>query len=228
MERKALPYAAIIFDFDGTLVDTLADIRSAVNAAMRASSLPDKDEEWVRNNVGQGAGYLMGQALGPEATAEAKAAALGCFVDHYDRHPVEFSVPYPGAVAFLEAAQARELRLAVLSNKPSAILHRVVSLLGMSKYFAHLWGGDSFPERKPSPAGVLHFLQATRLSNRRVLFVGDSAADQACAREAGTPFAFHTGGYGQLESLPQRPDLLFDGYFELGGLIGLDPTPAPR
>lgn len=214
-----MPIRAIVFDLDGTLVDSLNDIRSAVDHALSGLSLPPKPLEWVRRHVGQGAAHLMRCAVGPEAPPDLAAEALDRFVRFYDEHPCEATVPYAGAADLLAALTGQGRQLAVLSNKPEGITVKVLKALGLDGHFRRVWGGDSFPGKKPSPEGLLHFMAETGSGPRETVLAGDSAADVNCAHAAGAWSCFHSRGYGTLENAVHPPHRTFDNLREFPGIL---------
>jgi phosphoglycolate phosphatase len=207
----------LVFDLDGTLVDSLEDITFNLNHALGRAGLPPRDSAWTRRNVGQGAAHLVDQAVNGTAGPDRAEAVLGDFLARYEAHPCDRTSPYPGVREALAACHARGLALAVLSNKPAGITVKVVEILELAPFFRFVWGGDSFPERKPSPLPLLHFMARTGLSPAEVLMVGDSAADVQSARHAGIRSAFFPGGYGRLDGSGLSPD------FYLQSMEGLIP-----
>ena len=146
----------------------------------------------------------MNGTAGPERADE----VLGEFVRRYAAHPCDRTIPYPGVGEALAACHARGLLLAVLSNKPAGIVVKVIEILGLAPFFRFVWGGDSFPERKPSPLPLRHFMAETGLHPAEVIMVGDSPADIQSARDAGVRSAFFPGGYGRLDGDALAPDYL--------------------
>ncbi|MBP7867749.1 MAG: HAD-IA family hydrolase [Acidobacteria bacterium] len=223
-----MPIRAIVFDLDGTLVDSLTDIGSAVDHALSGLSLPPRSLGWVRRHVGQGAAHLMRCAVGPGAPPELTEAALDRFVRFYDAHPCEATVPYPGAADLLAALAGQGRQLAVLSNKPGGITVKVLKTLGLDGHFRRIWGGDSFHGKKPAPDGLLHFMAETGSGPSETVLVGDSAADVNCAHAAGAWSCFHSRGYGTLENAVRPPHRTFDDIRELPGiLVDLDGRALP-
>ncbi|NLI46533.1 MAG: HAD-IA family hydrolase [Acidobacteria bacterium] len=188
----------IVFDLDGTLVDSLADITASLNTILRGEGLPERDEEWVRRNVGLGATHLVRQAVAGTAGEGALARLVDDYVGHYNAHPCIRTCAYPGVPETLAACTRRGLALAVASNKPAGIVAQVVDALGFGGRFRFIWGSDSFPALKPDPAVLLAFMERTGLRPAAVLMVGDSAADVACAHNAGAWSCHFTTGYGTL------------------------------
>jgi len=199
----AFPAAApdirgIVFDLDGTLVDSLADITTSLNTVLRREGLPEHDGEWVRRNVGLGATHLVRQAVAGTAGEGALARLVDDYVAHYNAHPCTRTYAYPGVPETLAECTRRGLALAVASNKPASIVTQVADALGLGGYLHFVWGSDSFPVLKPDPGVLLHFMARTGLGPKEVLMVGDSAADVGCAANAGAWSCHFTTGYGTL------------------------------
>jgi phosphoglycolate phosphatase len=209
----------IVFDLDGTLVDSLTDITASLNHALARWRLPAKDPAWMRLNVGQGAAFLVAQAVAGTSGEDRQAEILAAFVAHYEAHPCPATFPYPGVPEALADCHARGLTLAVLSNKPAGIVVRVVDAMGWRPWFRYVWGGDSFPEHKPSPLPLRHFMMATGLAPEEVLMVGDSSADVLCARNADARCAFFPGGYGRLDGTGLTADFTLASMGDLPALL---------
>lgn len=191
---------AVVFDLDGTLVDSLGDIGQALNHALQEYGLAPKSQEWVRAHVGLGAAHLIAGALGFDESSPAFAGIMESFGDYYNSHPADTTTPFEGVPECLAELEAAGKTLAVLSNKPTDVTLKVVDILGWRPLFAFVWGGDSFPEKKPSPLALLHLMSECGLSPGEVLMVGDSSADVRCAAAAGAVSAWFSGGYGTLET----------------------------
>ncbi|GAB4390874.1 MAG: hypothetical protein Kow0025_25870 [Thermodesulfovibrionales bacterium] len=193
-----MPLKLIIFDLDGTLVDTTPDISKALNHALApfgAGPFSDRETEAL---VGEGTARLIEKALGPERAA-ARDEALSRFVAYYSAHLVEGSRTYPGVAEALEHLD--HVRKAVLSNKDEAPSRRLLEELGLARHFDLVAGSDSVPERKPSPAPVRHVLDALSVRPDEALMVGDSDYDVQAARGAGVRVVAVTYGYRPREVL---------------------------
>ena len=195
----------IVFDLDGTLVDSLADITASLNTVLRREGLPERDADWTRRNVGLGATHLVRQAVAGTAGEGALARLVDDYVAHYNAHPCVWTCAYPGVPETLAECARRGLALAVASNKPAGIVAQVVDALGFGGRFRFIWGSDSFPVLKPDPAALLAFMERTGLRPAAVLMVGDSAADVACAHNAGAWSCHFTAGYGTLDGSGLTP-----------------------
>ena len=185
----------LIFDLDGTLVDSVPDLAAAVNRLMATRSLPGFAAPAITAMVGDGAAALVARAFAAHGHPP-DAAALADFLADYGAHAAEASRPYPGVGEGLAILAARGWRLAVCTNKPEAPARSLLAALGLARYFAAVAGGDSFPVRKPDPAHLLGTLAAAGGSLPDALMVGDHHNDMEAARAAGMPAIFAAWGYG--------------------------------
>jgi phosphoglycolate phosphatase len=210
-----VPNRLVVFDLDGTLVDSVADIASAVNRmlariAPRAAPLPLPT---VRSFVGDGARELISRVL---ARAEVDAPvdeALAVFLDSYRVGLLEKTRPYPGVVEGLQALCDRPL--AVLTNKPGDMSRAILTGLGLADRFFRIYGGGDVPGRKPDPAGLRLILEEIGASPAEALMVGDSAVDVRTARNAGTRVAGVAYGLDPEGLAAARPDLMVDSLVAL-------------
>jgi phosphoglycolate phosphatase len=184
-----------ILDLDGTVVDTLDDLVSSVNAALAEVGLAPRPRDTIRQFVGEGARRLVSRAVFPRE--ELVEPALEAWWRHYEAHLLDRTRPYPGVPEAL--AQAGRT-LAIHTNKPGRLARRILDGLGLSSRFAEVLGGDEAP-RKPDPAGTLGLL--ARLGGRPedAIFVGDSRVDVETARKAGIPMVAVTWGFRPREEL---------------------------
>ena len=185
----------VVFDLDGTLVDSSADLANAVNALLielGVSRLPDPA---IVAMVGEGAAVLVRRALSASGLDPDIPGALDRFLVHYNQHLLDHTRPYPGMSETLQALAAR-LPLAVLTNKPAAASERILEGLGLRGYFREVVGGDTAFGRKPSIAGLAHLAEAHEVLRNQVVLVGDSPVDLATARNAGTRICLARYGFG--------------------------------
>ncbi|BDV42606.1 haloacid dehalogenase [Geotalea uraniireducens] len=203
----------VIFDLDGTLVDSLADLTTATNEMLAVFGRQPLDETGVRALVGQGARRLVERALAG-ATSTDVDRGVELFLQANLNHLVERSALYPGAAETLAALRARGMRLAVVSNKHVALCRRILSLLGIGDYFAEILGADSLPFRKPSPEPVLKLLADFGVAATRAGIVGDSVNDVAAGKGAGVATVGCTWGYGGSDDLVEA-DYRIDTFSEL-------------
>ena len=194
----------LIFDLDGTLIDSKLDLAHAVNATRRYMSLPELDHETIYSYVGNGAPVLIRRALGPAAPDEDVARALEFFLRYYSEHMLDYTVLYPGVRETLERLDNGQRRLAVLTNKPVRISNAILDGLRVGHHFFRVYGGNSFDQKKPHPIGVETLMRESGVRKERTLFVGDSAVDVQTARNAGVPCCGVTYGF-QPELLAADP-----------------------
>ena len=212
----------VVFDLDGTLVDSSVDLANAVNALLhdlRASPISPTD---VVGMVGDGAAVLVRRALGAAGLDPELPGALDRFLAHYDSRLLDNTKPYPGIVETLEALSGRTA-LAVLTNKPSHATEAILIGLHLRRFFRDVVGGDTRWGRKPGPAGLLHLCEDADVTPEETLLVGDSAVDLATARNAGTPVCLARYGFGfRFSGSELRGDeALIDSPGEILGLFQL-------
>jgi phosphoglycolate phosphatase len=207
----------LIFDLDGTLVDSKADIAQALNATLGMMGLPPLSLELVGNMVGNGAPVLVRKALGPSFGDADVARALDFFLTYYHEHLLDHTCAYPGVKEGLE--RLRNLPMAVLTNKPIRSTTAIIQGLGFSDYFFRLYGGDSFAAKKPDPAGILALLKESGMAREKTVMVGDSYVDVRTARNAEVRACGVAWGF-QPESFAQDPpDILISRMDELADYV---------
>ena len=187
----------LLLDLDGTLVDTVPDLASALNRLMRTRGLQPFGHKETAAMVGDGVAVLVGRAfaargLAPDDTAVAE------FAGDYGRHAADESRPYPGIPELLRDLAAEGWRLAVCTNKPEAAARSLLEATGLLPLLCAVGGGDSFPVRKPDPAHLVETLRSARGSSGHAIMIGDHANDVVAARGAGLKSVFVTWGYGPL------------------------------
>ena len=186
----------IVFDLDGTLIDSRRDLADAANALLESEGAAPLSEERIGRMVGDGAATLVARAF--EASGvERPADALERFLALYDARLLNHTRPYPGIPEVLEALGLRS-PLAVLTNKPLASTRRILAGLGLARHFPDnaVVGGDGPFPRKPDPAGLLHLMARARVDAAATLLVGDSIVDWRTARAAATPICLARYGFG--------------------------------
>jgi len=200
----------LIFDLDGTLIDSRLDLANAVNAALQHLGRPPLPVEQVAAYVGNGAPVLVRRALGDDATQAQCDQALAYFLDFYRRHALDCTKLYPGVRESLDRLAAAGKRLAVLTNKPTPVSQVILEGLGVAALFFRIYGGDSFASKKPDPIGVTTLMREAGIGPDRTMVVGDSSVDVATARNAGVSCCGVTYGL-QPDSLDDPPpDLRVD------------------
>lgn len=210
-------YSALLFDLDGTLVDSAADIHRSVNLALHDLGLPLVSEPQVRTWVGRGAGRLVHCVIAHLHLADHwHDPLLKQFMQRYQADVCVESEVYDGVLAFLDAAKAHGCQLACITNKPYQPARDLLAALNLLPYFSLLLGGDSLDHRKPHPAPLLHALQYYQVDAEQTLMIGDSRNDVEAAHAAGMACIALTYGYNHGEPIAScQPDLILDSLHEL-------------
>jgi len=205
----------LIFDLDGTLIDSRLDLAQAVNATRRHLRMPPLENERVYSYVGNGASVLIRKSLGEQAGEAQVQEALEYFLEFYGEHLLDYTIAYPGVREALERLQPTGVRMAVLTNKPVRFSREIVKRLGLGPYFFQVYGGNSFDFKKPHPIGVETLMAEAGATREQTMMVGDSAVDTNTARNAGIMCCGVTYGF-QPETLEDpRPDMLVDRMEEM-------------
>ena len=212
------PFGALLFDLDGTLVDSIADIAASANRALVRLGLEPLPEASVQGYVGRGARNLMRSCLGGEEERVDRALAL--FDEDYAQHALDRTAPYPGVVDLLEGI---ELPMAVVSNKPARFCRQILEGLGLAHHFEAILGDGSCPERKPSPLPLLRAMEEMGVEPSRGLVVGDGIPDLVGGRAAGMATCAALWGLTPREELlAERPDFAVESASELAALLAGD------
>ena len=175
----------IIFDLDGTLIDSSRDLAISVNAMREHLGMPPLEPLLIHSYVGNGAAMLVRRSLGPAVTDEMAERGLAYFLKFYRAHALQHTRCYPGIPEVLEELWQQEHKLAILTNKPTKISTDIVAGLGIGRYFFHIYGGDSLFGKKPDPEGIRLLREEAGEPTGNTLMVGDSAVDVQTARNAG-------------------------------------------
>ena len=211
--------ALIVFDLDGTLIDSAADLATAVNAMLADLGCEPLSVPEVRRMIGDGVAMLVARALAARHCAADPTRAAQVFMRHYESNATSLTTAFPGVDEALRTLRCAGVALAVCTNKPARITADILSSLGLARYFARVIGGDSLPYRKPDPRVLLALLEGFAASPKDSLLVGDSEVDAATAGGAGVPFVLMKHGYRRgpateiacmaaLESFAELPPLL--------------------
>jgi len=200
----------VIFDLDGTLIDSKLDLAYAVNATRAHMGLGPLDIELVSSYVGSGAPVLIRRALGHRASEIAAAEALEFFLEYYRDHKLDHTRLYPGVKETLDRLHRVGKYLAILTNKPVGPTKGIVDGLGIASYFFQVYGGNSFEFKKPHPVGVQTLIAESRVPHERTMMVGDSSIDVETARNAGVRICGVTYGFAPETLQDPAPDLLAD------------------
>jgi phosphoglycolate phosphatase len=204
---------ALIFDLDGTLIDSKLDLALAVNAALLEMGRGPLAHETIFSYVGQGAPSLIARALGEGSTEEDCLRGLEFFIKYYSVHKLDNTSLYPGVREFLDALTG--MPMAVLTNKPVGASRGILQGLGLADYFRFVYGGNSFDRKKPDPMGVETILREFGAAPAQVMFVGDSEVDVQTARNAGTWVCGVTYGFGSHRFTEYPPDVVVDNLTQL-------------
>jgi phosphoglycolate phosphatase len=208
----------LAFDLDGTLIDSKADLASSVNATRAWMNLGPLPLEQVSSYVGNGAPVLIKRAL-PDANEAQLAEALRYFLDYYREHMLDETTLYPGVREALDELHAAGKQLAVLTNKPVRFSETLIQRLGLQDHFFRIYGGNSFPEKKPHPVGLQALMQERSIAAENTVMVGDSSVDILTARNAGTLACGVAWGFQPETFSDAPPDLVINDMRELSRLV---------
>ncbi|MGV8932574.1 MAG: phosphoglycolate phosphatase [Luteimonas sp.] len=189
------PYLLVLFDLDGTLVDSASDISEAVNRTLAQWSLPTQREDTIRGWIGDGARKLVEDAFRHAGGTVSIDEVMPGFMVHYGDCLLLHARLYPGVLETLQGLRAQGVAMALCTNKPQRFLRPLLDAMGITDYFDAMVGGDTLPERKPSAAPLLYLAAQFNRSVDECLMVGDSAADLHAAQAAKMPVALVRYGY---------------------------------
>ncbi len=206
---------AIIFDLDGTLIDSVDDLANSVNYTLGRLDLPLHTTEEIKSFVGDGIQKLIKRSLG-QTHMEKFDDAFAIFMKHYGTHCTDNTVLYP-EVAETISFLAEKYSLAVLTNKSATFSHKILTALKIDSYFKEVLGGDSLPTKKPDPAGILYLADKWGLAPDQLVMVGDHATDIEVGQRAGCKTVFIEGGIGETRGL--KPDFVIKSMDELPNLF---------
>ncbi|TFU06208.1 phosphoglycolate phosphatase [Polymorphobacter arshaanensis] len=211
----------LVFDLDGTLVDTSADLCASLNHVLRRYARPEVDPDTVRHLVGHGARALIqrGLALAGEDDPALVEEAVPYFLRYYADHIADGSQPYAGVEAALDELADAGVVTAVCTNKPEALARRLIGAMGWDRRFAAILGGDSLSVRKPDAAHVLGTIEAAGGAADSSVFVGDSSVDVAAARAARVPVVVVSFGFADIAPADLGADAVIDHYDALLPLL---------
>jgi len=208
---------ALIFDLDGTLIDSQRDLIRSVSATLREMGREELHEDTVSGYIGHGAPQLVGRALGSGATEDECQRALKFFLAYYEDHKLDSTCAYPGVPEALEHLAA--FPMAILTNKPVRVSMRILKELGLAKYFRAVYGGNSFETKKPDPFGARTILREFGAAPAEAILVGDSEVDVQTARNAGTLAASVNYGFGTHDRAAYPADIYLNWLTDLVPLL---------
>ena len=207
----------LIFDLDGTLVDSKKDLTASVNYIRTRFDLPVLTEQEIARFIGNGALMLIRRALDTKATEDNVQTGLQMFLSYYRAHMLDSTSLYPGVRETLD--RLSDCKLAVLTNKPVHFSCAMLDGLGIYRRFAAVYGGNSFDHKKPDPVGIYQILSDTKGQREKTWMVGDSAVDVLTGRNAGVNTCGVTYGYATETFKDAQPDFLIDRFAELERLV---------
>lgn len=212
------PVNALIFDLDGTLVDTLGGIENAINCALRLHGLAPLGTQEVSDRIGRGGTALVEYGLqkaGQEVTPARVVQLQDSYFEAYLSAPTYGTRVLPGVIPMLKRASAQGVELAVCTNKNSILAAAVLDGLSLTNYFRHLVYGDSLLHRKPHPGPIEWIVKQLGVPAETCVMVGDTEYDMCAARSSGVRSIFVNFGYSRPEYLTSQPDWVIDHFDNL-------------
>jgi phosphoglycolate phosphatase len=206
----------LVFDLDGTLVDSVPDLRAALNEMLRERGRPPLTLPQVKRMVGDGAPAMVARALAATGSGGTDAGgALARFLEIYEANPVRLTRLYPGVRRILIELRQRGYGTAICTNKPQRATIAVIDGLGLSDLFDGVAGGDRYAVRKPDPAHLLGLIDEVGARREASVMIGDNENDTAAARAAGVPIVLMRYGYARVDPASLAADALLDHFGEL-------------
>jgi phosphoglycolate phosphatase len=213
----------LIFDLDGTLVDSRLDLVNSVNAMLRHLGKPVLPDEVIASYVGDGAPMLVRRSLGDPDDEAYVQRALEFFLLYYRAHKLDNTFVYRGVKESLDSIRSSRngtgIKMCVLSNKPVGPSRAIVEALGLGSYFFQVYGGNSFHTKKPDPAGAQALLQEAGVGPQETVIIGDSHIDVLTARNAGTYSIGVSYGFAPHTFAEAAPDMMVDAPEEIGQVL---------
>lgn len=208
----------LVFDLDGTLIDSAQDLCNSVNATLREFDRERLPDAVVSSYIGDGAVMLVRRALfgrdAIEVDEDFLARAYAFFLDYYREHKLDYTYAYKGVIESLSSLKTmpdgRPRSMSVLTNKPVRPAQAICEALGLAPYFKHVYGGNSFPLKKPDPMGLRALMQEAGALPEETVLIGDSEVDVATARNAGAWVIGCTFGFSPQGLIDNPPDVLVD------------------
>jgi phosphoglycolate phosphatase len=206
---------AFLFDLDGTLIDSVADLTEAANAVRRFVKLKELDQAAVSAMVGEGLEKLI-ERLSEQKFANRQAQLVKYFKDFYSDHCLDKTLLYPGVLNFLEKLANQGIKMAVVTNKPEKISKQIIKGLNIDKYFGCILGGNSLPQKKPAPEPLWEACRRLGVLSGQTIMVGDSSVDIIAAKRAGIFSVGISKGLGNQQDLfNASPDLIISNFSDL-------------
>jgi len=215
--RPSANYDLVIFDLDGTLIDSKLDLANSVNFTRQQMGLSVFEHRLIFSYIGDGATMLIRRAMGEGLGESDVQRALEIFLAHYREHLLDNTTLYPGVAEALDALQS--LKLAVLTNKPLRPTQAILQGLQIHNRFAVIYGGNSFEQKKPHPVGIEQILSDTGAKRERTLMVGDSYIDIQTGRNAAVATCGVTYGLASDTLHEPKPDFLIDDLRQLSRIV---------
>jgi phosphoglycolate phosphatase len=233
------PPRLLVFDLDGTLIDSSRDLCNSVNAALVHVGRPELPNELISSYIGDGAAMLVRRALGDPNDLDSQQPAdsandlfhraFDYFLDYYRVHKLDFTLPYPGVMDSLSTIRARHphLPMAVLTNKPVIPSRAICEALGLAPFFFQNYGGNSFPTKKPDPEGLITLiaeasvLMSTPIGSKDTVMIGDSDVDVLTARRCGARSLGCSFGLAPHTLALANPDITVTSALEWPTALGL-------
>jgi phosphoglycolate phosphatase len=208
----------IIFDLDGTLIDSKEDLVNSVNAMLAWKHRDPLPHDVVASYIGNGAPMLVKRAL-PGLNEDDHLAALQFFLDYYREHMLDATALYPGVREALDRLHGAGIPLAVLTNKPVRFSVQLIGGLGLAGHFFQIYGGNSFEEKKPHPIGIERLVAESDADRERTVMVGDSAVDVLTARAASVKACGVSWGFQPETFVTSPPDFIVDDLRVLAEIV---------
>ncbi|MGI9492861.1 MAG: phosphoglycolate phosphatase [Geminicoccaceae bacterium] len=221
-------FDAVVFDLDGTLVDTAPDILAYLNDMLAELARPGLEPSLARTMIGDGVKSLLLRGLEASGGIPADLDIENLFrryLDRYTEEPVKQSRPFDGVIETLDTLDATGVRLGVCTNKPQEPTNRLLSRLGLDRYFGSVIGGDALPVKKPDPAHLLTILERLNVQPERAALIGDSETDLKTARAAGLPCILVSFGYTKTPARNLGADHVIDHFADLIPVLKSLPHP---
>jgi phosphoglycolate phosphatase len=212
------PVRALIFDLDGTLIDSKLDLIHSVNAMLTEMGRSTLSGEIISSYIGHGAPMLVSRALGGVAKEDELARGLTYFLDYYEEHKLDNTRLYPETTDTLAKLKEQNISMAVLTNKPVKISVRILETLGAAKYFRAIYGGNSFDTKKPDPRGAKAILDEFGVNASDAMMIGDSEVDIQTARNANMIATAVNYGFGIHDRTQHPADIYLD---RIGDLLAI-------